>query len=155
MGLSNFPSPAGGVLPVLVMNTVLSVTLFKNMVSSLLHVVSASPEENSSNLDEDYTSLESNEAPPPRRRRISTTRYQTLCKTRYDEDQEGGSKFGKNEDGGNSNKWSLMDCCVCLNRFEGDEEVSELSCKHFFHKACLEKWFDNQHTSCPLCRSIL
>ncbi|KAJ8758850.1 hypothetical protein K2173_002629 [Erythroxylum novogranatense] len=32
---------------------------------------------------------------------------------------------------------TTVECCVCLRRFEGEEEVSELSCKHFFHKSCL------------------
>ncbi|KAL9311021.1 putative Zinc finger, RING-type [Arabidopsis thaliana] len=49
-----------------------------------------------------------------------------------------------------------MDCCVCLCGFKEEEEVSELvSCKHYFHSACLDKWFGNNHTTCPLCRSIL
>lgn len=49
MGLSNFPSPAEGVLPVLVMNTVLSVALLKNMVRSVIQVMGGSwsnPERN-------------------------------------------------------------------------------------------------------------
>lgn len=40
MGLSNFPSPAEGVIVVLVMNIVFSVTLLKNMMRSVLKVVS-------------------------------------------------------------------------------------------------------------------
>ncbi|GLU03148.1 hypothetical protein SLE2022_203650 [Rubroshorea leprosula] len=39
-------------------------------------------------------------------------------------------------------------------KFGAEEEVSELSCKHFFHKWCLEKWFNNKNSTCPLCRSI-
>ncbi|KAG9160573.1 hypothetical protein Leryth_020726 [Lithospermum erythrorhizon] len=157
MGLSNFPSPAEGVLQALVMNTVFSMSLFKNMVRYVLRFVGVSVEENSSNLDDDNYLSSSNEAldmsPPIRRRRILTTLYKSLCRSRdIDEEQE---EKGKNNDDKNNNKWRLMECCVCLNRFEGDEEVSELSCKHFFHKGCLEKWFDNQHTTCPLCRSIL
>ncbi|XP_059448497.1 probable E3 ubiquitin-protein ligase XERICO [Corylus avellana] len=56
----------------------------------------------------------------------------------------------------NKSLWwtTTMECCVCLCGFEADEEVSELSCKHFFHKGCLNKWFDNKHTTCPLCRSV-
>ncbi|KAJ4836892.1 hypothetical protein Tsubulata_051193, partial [Turnera subulata] len=42
MGLSSFPTTAAeGVLPVLVMNTVLYVALLKNMVRSLLQVMGA------------------------------------------------------------------------------------------------------------------
>ncbi|CAN1295473.1 Probable E3 ubiquitin-protein ligase XERICO [Linum perenne] len=53
-----------------------------------------------------------------------------------------------------SNNGGLAECCVCLCGFEDEEEVSELSCKHFFHKGCLQKWFDNHHMTCPLCRSM-
>ncbi|CAN6721014.1 unnamed protein product [Malus baccata var. baccata] len=38
----------------------------------------------------------------------------------------------------------------CMNMGKTDE----LSCKNFFHKSCLEKWFDhNNSTTCHLCRS--
>nr|POE50632.1 putative e3 ubiquitin-protein ligase xerico [Quercus suber] len=117
MGLSNFPSPAEGVLPVLVMNTVLSVAFMKNMVRSLLQVMGATAsDQNPSNLEEEQDGCVQN----ARERRISITQFKSLCQ----------------------------------NRFEAEEEVSELSCKHFFHKGCLEKWFDNKHTTCPICRSM-
>ena len=51
MGLSNFHSPAEGVLPVLVMNTVMSVALLKNMLRSVFQVVGANGR--SPNLEED------------------------------------------------------------------------------------------------------
>ncbi|KAI3433140.1 RING-type domain-containing protein [Psidium guajava] len=48
------------------------------------------------------------------------------------------------------------ECCVCLSRFEDEEEVSEVArCKHVFHKGCLERWFQNDRSNtCPLCRSL-
>ncbi|XP_057776798.1 probable E3 ubiquitin-protein ligase XERICO [Salvia miltiorrhiza] len=111
MGLSNFPSPAEGVLPLLVMNTVMSVALVKNKLRSVLQAVGGG-------------------GAAEEARRVSITRYGCLCR-------------------------EAVECCVCLCKFEAEEEVSELSCKHFFHKPCLDKWFDNQHITCPLCRSIL
>ena len=51
MGLSNFHSLAEGVLPVLVMNTVMSVALLKNMLRSVFQVVGANG--GSPNLEED------------------------------------------------------------------------------------------------------
>ncbi|EOY00652.1 RING/U-box superfamily protein [Theobroma cacao] len=137
MGLSNFPSAAEGVLPVLVMNTVLSVALLKNMVRSLLQVVGASGSSSSSLDDESDGYPEENIK--ARERRISITQFKSLCHT---------------SDGSGSGWANTVECCVCLCGFEADEEVSELSCKHFFHKVCLEKWFDNKHSTCPLCRSI-
>ncbi|KAK2983320.1 hypothetical protein RJ640_016058 [Escallonia rubra] len=114
MGLPSFPSPPeGGVLPLLVMNTVLSVALLKNMVRHVLHVVGAAGDVNSPSFGEDPSSDHS-------------------VIQRSEDDVKGRA-----------------------SRFRDEEEVSELTCKHFFHKACLEKWFDKQHRTCPLCRTIL
>ncbi|KAI9170037.1 hypothetical protein LWI28_021452 [Acer negundo] len=150
MGLSNFPGAAEGVLPLLVMNTVLYVALLKKMVRSVLQVIGcatwsitsssstglSSVEEG--NLDIFYSnsseSSGSSSSREIRRRGVSITQFKSLCK-----DQTAAT----------------MECCVCLSGFQVDEEVSELSCKHFFHKGCLDKWFDNNHTTCPLCRSVL
>ncbi|KAH6771236.1 RING/U-box superfamily protein [Perilla frutescens var. hirtella] len=138
MGLSNFPSPAEGVLPLLVMNTVMSVALVKNKLRSVLQVVGGG---GGAADDQDYNDDEC--CGSPRERRVSITRYGSL---RRDRCMCGGCS---------SSVGPAAECCVCLCRFEADEEVSELSCKHFFHKGCLEKWFDNQHITCPLCRSIM
>ncbi|KAK1578655.1 hypothetical protein Q3G72_032040 [Acer saccharum] len=151
MGLSNFPGSAEGVLPLLVMNTVLSVALLKNMVRSVLQVIgcatwsttttsSNSSSTGLSSVEEDdldifySNSSESSISSMEIRRRVSITPFKSLCKDRTS---------------------ATMECCVCLSGFQADEEVSELSCKHFFHKGCLDKWFDNNHTTCPLCRSVL
>ncbi|KAJ1376014.1 Zinc finger, RING-type [Sesbania bispinosa] len=130
MGLSNFPCSAEGVLPVLVMNTVLSVALLKNMFRSMLQVIGGSyyspPSSDESHIDE----IES----CSRERRVSISQYKSLCHS-----------IGR--------KMVMVECCVCLCGFEANQEVSELPCKHFFHRGCLDKWFDNKHTTCPLCRS--
>lgn len=137
MGLSNFPHSAEGVLllPVLVMNTVMSMAFLKNLVRSVIQMMSASASPSSS--EEEYDSENGRE------RRISITQFKSLRQ----------SFNGETEDG-SASRCVMAECCVCLCGFEADEEVSELSCKHFFHKGCLSKWFDNKHITCPLCRSI-
>ena len=152
MGLSNFPSAAEGVLPVLVMNTVLSVALLKNMVRSLLQLVGAST---SSNLDIEDSDGYQEEINNARERRISITQFKSLCHDRYSSSScEGSAAAGISDccsgsGGGSGSGWAnTMECCVCLCGFEADEEVSELSCKHFFHKGCLEKWFEIGRASC-------
>ncbi|KAK2636586.1 hypothetical protein Ddye_031378 [Dipteronia dyeriana] len=145
MGLSNFPGSAEGVLPLLVMNTVLSVALLKNMVRSVLQVIGCATWTTTTTTSTGLSSVEqddldifysnsSESSSREIRRRASTTQFKSLCKD-----------------------WNsaTMECCVCLSGFQADEKVSELSCKHFFHKGCLDKWFDNNHTTCPLCRSVL
>ncbi|KAL3649806.1 hypothetical protein CASFOL_006209 [Castilleja foliolosa] len=121
MGLPSFLSPADGVLPMLVMNTVMSMALVKNKIRSVLHVGGSNGGDQES--DDEYSGGDS--------RRVSITRYGSLPELPRE-----------------------VECCVCLCRFEAEEEVSELSCKHVFHRRCLDKWFDNQHITCPLCRSI-
>ncbi|KAK6922297.1 hypothetical protein RJ641_012804 [Dillenia turbinata] len=108
MGLSNFPSPAEGVLPVLVMNTVLSVALLKNMIKSLLQVMGAIGD--SSNSEEDPSSSEAvSSSSGARERRISITQFKSLCNNK-------SSICRKSSCG------SMEECVVCLCGFEADEE---------------------------------
>lgn len=153
MGLSNFPSAAEGVLPVLVMNTVMSVAILKNLLKSFLELMGAAAWI-SSNFEEDPTSVTGAEFYPPnsssRRRNmrgIRITQFKYLC---VRERKSKSTNFALGGAGGRT----AVECCVCLCKFGEEEEVSELSCKHFFHKKCLDKWFDNHHSTCPLCRSI-
>ncbi|KAK9750974.1 hypothetical protein RND81_02G233500 [Saponaria officinalis] len=137
MGLSNFPSAAEGVLPILVMNTVMSVAILKKLARAFWELVGFS-----TNFD-DNTTTTSNESSTFRRRvtGISTIKFNS-------------SNFALHEEKTTTKDATIIECCVCLSKFEEEEEVSELSCKHFFHKKCLDKWFDNHHSTCPLCRSI-
>ncbi|XP_039138602.1 E3 ubiquitin-protein ligase ATL4-like [Dioscorea cayenensis subsp. rotundata] len=47
-------------------------------------------------------------------------------------------------------------CAVCLVGLEASDQVRELgNCNHVFHKDCIDKWVENGHQTCPLCRSEL
>lgn len=43
------------------------------------------------------------------------------------------------------------DCAICLEEFEIGVEVSEMPCKHWFHRGCVERWL-RINGSCPVCR---
>ncbi|PUZ60760.1 hypothetical protein GQ55_4G183800 [Panicum hallii var. hallii] len=45
------------------------------------------------------------------------------------------------------------DCTVCLSAIAEGERVRTLACRHAFHAACLDGWFDQSSLSCPLCRA--
>ncbi|KAK9675527.1 hypothetical protein RND81_11G012800 [Saponaria officinalis] len=133
MGLCNFPSAANGLLPILVMNTIMSIKILKNLLGAFLELMGISTWV--------YTTFDENPISNEKRvRRISNMKFK--C-----------SKFAL-DDNETRNSSEIIECCVCLSKFKEDEEVSELNCKHFFHKKCLEKWFDNYRSTCPLCRSI-
>ncbi len=45
------------------------------------------------------------------------------------------------------------DCPICYEVIKGkDSKVT--SCKHLFHRECLEKW-TRDHSTCPMCRHII
>lgn len=45
-----------------------------------------------------------------------------------------------------------FECAICNDG--KTEQVSQLSCDHYFHKACVLKWFiSNSKHTCPICRS--
>lgn len=142
MGLSNFPSAAEGVLPVLVMNTVMSVAILKNLLRSVLQFIGATAWI-SSNFGENPSSVEfCPPNSPSRRRGITNAQFQKLCKK---EEEYANDALGEGR---------RVKCCVCLSKFGDEQEVSVLTCKHFFHRNCLDKWLANHHSTCPLCRSI-
>ena len=46
---------------------------------------------------------------------------------------------------------SHKECSVCLERFEDDNEIVLLNCRHIFHSQCIITWI-GQHLTCPICR---
>ncbi|NWS75857.1 PJA2 ligase, partial [Crotophaga sulcirostris] len=45
-------------------------------------------------------------------------------------------------------------CTICWSEFEKVEIITELPCRHFFHKSCVCLWLQKSGT-CPLCRHVL
>ncbi|XXG76268.1 hypothetical protein AAC387_Pa08g0651 [Persea americana] len=47
-------------------------------------------------------------------------------------------------------------CAVCFSRLQMGHEIRELwNCSHVFHVGCLDKWVDQGHMTCPVCKSTL
>ena len=44
-------------------------------------------------------------------------------------------------------------CAICLEQFIDDDDVRLLTCKHFFHKNCIDTWLTEHNVHCPLCRN--
>lgn len=45
----------------------------------------------------------------------------------------------------------ILECPICIEKFNDIDKVMILKCKHYFHKRCIEQWF-NEHDTCPVCR---
>ncbi|XP_019605613.1 RING finger protein 148 [Rhinolophus sinicus] len=55
--------------------------------------------------------------------------------------QEGDKELEPNEDS----------CVVCFDMYKPQDVVRVLTCKHFFHKACIDPWL-LAHRTCPMCK---
>jgi len=44
-----------------------------------------------------------------------------------------------------------LQCSVCFENFELDEDVKKLPCNHLYHPQCIDPWLV-QHNTCPICR---
>ena len=42
-------------------------------------------------------------------------------------------------------------CSICLSSINTDSYTKD--CNHTYCRNCIEEWFDNNHTDCPMCRS--
>ncbi|KAH8800508.1 hypothetical protein F5884DRAFT_555101 [Xylogone sp. PMI_703] len=45
-------------------------------------------------------------------------------------------------------------CIFCLLALLDEDIVRGLSCGHCFHRACIDRWFQGFHHTCPLCHRI-
>ena len=48
------------------------------------------------------------------------------------------------------NKAETKECTICLDEYVVNEQISYLTCFHFFHSSCIKKWVKNSK-KCPLC----
>jgi len=45
-------------------------------------------------------------------------------------------------------------CPICTEDLLKGEEIYITDCKHYYHKKCIIKWFQNSY-NCPLCRNFV
>ncbi|KDR73436.1 hypothetical protein GALMADRAFT_251097 [Galerina marginata CBS 339.88] len=44
-------------------------------------------------------------------------------------------------------------CLICLDDYEPDDQIRVMSCRHAFHKGCVDEWLQKGRNNCPACRS--
>ncbi|XP_020266673.1 probable E3 ubiquitin-protein ligase XERICO, partial [Asparagus officinalis] len=115
MGLSSLPTPSEGVLTVLVVNTVMSIAIMKQILNSVLKFLgirALSPVEPGSEPAAAEDCCEP----------TLTEQFRSRFKP---------ARFGRR-------RHVAVDCRVCLARFEAESVVNRLLCGHVFHKGCVE-----------------
>ncbi|OMJ08764.1 RING finger protein [Smittium culicis] len=48
-----------------------------------------------------------------------------------------------------------IDCLVCFDKINSEDEVRLINCYHFFHKGCLDTWLTTKSSRCPKCQLSL
>ncbi|XP_042754166.1 probable E3 ubiquitin-protein ligase XERICO isoform X1 [Lactuca sativa] len=139
MGLSPYPTPSdAGVLCVILVNTAMSISIMKELVRSILHVIGIHV-----TSWEDYSNQSITESVERSRGTPSET-YMEEFRSRTP---------SLLYDSLTINCRSKEECSVCLVEFDPDSEINRLSCGHVFHKSCVEKWLKYWNITCPLCRN--
>jgi len=47
----------------------------------------------------------------------------------------------------------IPDCAICLNEINVGAKIAILPCNHVFNLGCIENWFNQNKSTCPLCRT--
>jgi len=47
---------------------------------------------------------------------------------------------------------SAGECSICLELYQENDKIVQLTCNHIFHKDCIREWLQNKQNNCPLCR---
>lgn len=135
MGLSSLPAPSEGVLCIILVNTAMSISIFKGIIKTILHIIGIIASPPPSSTSDEFHLSPSDDFIQEFRSMTPTLRFESVC---------------------SSCKEPEHDCSVCLTQFEPESEINYcLSCGHLFHKVCLEKWLDYWNITCPLCRTPL
>ncbi|KAJ0510841.1 putative transcription factor C2H2 family [Helianthus annuus] len=45
-------------------------------------------------------------------------------------------------------------CAVCMDSLSNGDNITRLSCQHYFHRQCIDEWGLHNNT-CPICRGVV
>jgi hypothetical protein len=48
-----------------------------------------------------------------------------------------------------------LQCLICLDDYVPEADLRLLSCKHAFHKSCVDQWLQTGKNNCPACRTTV
>ncbi|KAJ8520033.1 hypothetical protein ONZ45_g3084 [Pleurotus djamor] len=63
------------------------------------------------------------------------------------------SRLSEFEQSGKISSNCVDRCLVCLDDYAPEDNVRVMTCKHAFHKDCVDRWLQTGRNNCPACRS--
>ena len=65
------------------------------------------------------------------------------------------TQLGEWEKAGRISNNCVDRCLICLDDYADEDDVRVMSCRHGFHKDCVDKWMQTGKNNCPACRSTV
>ncbi|KAF9562155.1 hypothetical protein CPC08DRAFT_706880 [Agrocybe pediades] len=63
------------------------------------------------------------------------------------------SEMAQYEKDGKVSSNCLDRCLICLDDYEPEDPIRVMSCRHAFHRTCVDEWLQKGRNNCPACRS--
>jgi hypothetical protein len=78
--------------------------------------------------------------------------------TKEDIDKSGlaiikAAKLPQHEKDGKVASNCLDRCLICLDDYADEDDIRVMTCRHAFHKGCVDEWLQTGKNNCPACRS--
>ncbi|KAF8802148.1 hypothetical protein BYT27DRAFT_7341509 [Phlegmacium glaucopus] len=62
-------------------------------------------------------------------------------------------RLSQDENDGKVSSNCLDRCLICLDDYQPEEDIRIMSCRHAFHKTCVDEWLQTGRNNCPACRT--
>jgi len=63
------------------------------------------------------------------------------------------AQLSQHENDGKVSSNCLDRCLICLDDYQPEEDIRIMSCRHAFHKTCVDEWLQTGRNNCPACRT--
>jgi hypothetical protein len=50
---------------------------------------------------------------------------------------------------------TIWQCLICLDDYQPEEDIRVMSCRHAFHRTCVDEWLQTGKNNCPACRTTV
>lgn len=63
------------------------------------------------------------------------------------------AQLSEDDNDGKVSSNCLDRCLICLDDYQPEEDIRIMTCRHAFHKSCVDEWLQTGRNNCPACRT--